>query len=155
MMTGSKWRIGALVAALVAGAGSVPVRADETETARVAIWTLEQAIYEGRSKGDVSAYANTTAKGYMAWPPVLAAPMRVDGFDAALANPQASQEELAMELIDFTLHGETAIIYYRTHRTRLADGTPADDRFDVTHTWIREDGAWRVLGGMARSQVLP
>jgi hypothetical protein len=55
-----------------------------------------------------------------------------------------------MTFMDFSLNQNVAVIYYKTHRTRLADGTPADDHFEVTHTWIREDGKWRVFAGMAR-----
>ncbi len=152
-------RCSALLAALLATAGvATSLQAEDTpaiEAARTTIWTLEQAIYAGRAKGDVSAYADNTAQGYLAWPPILAAPMRVDGFKRPKTAPTASHEKLSMELVDFTIHGDTAIIYYRTHRTMRADGTPADDRFDVTHTWVREGGTWRVLGGMARNQVMP
>ena len=62
------------------------------------------------------------------------------------------QEELAMELVSFTLNGTTAIIYYQTHMTRSGNGDPVDARYEVTHTWAYEDGVWKVLGGMARSK---
>ncbi len=157
-MTPFARRLGALVAALMVAAGAPMASAAEDpaaiEQARTTIWTMEQAIYAGRGKGDISAYADNTAQGYLAWPPILAKPMRVDGFKRGKPDPAMTHEKLDMELLDFTLHGDTAIIYYRTHRTMLADGTPADDRFDVTHTWVLEGGKWRVLGGMARSQVL-
>src|SRR3546814_20764037 len=61
------------------------------------------------------------------------------------------QERLQMTLAGFAMNGDTAGIYYNTHRTRRSDGTPADDRFEVTHTWVREDGVWKVFGGMARA----
>ncbi|MBT0668218.1 nuclear transport factor 2 family protein [Novosphingobium profundi] len=150
--------LGAIAAAalLVLGGGAASAAEDPAaiEAAKTTIWTMEQAIYAGRGKGDISAYADNTAQGYLAWPPILAKPMRVDGFKRAKAPPEMAHEKLEMELLDFTLYGDTAIIYYRTHRTMLADGTPADDRFDVTHTWVQEGGKWRVLGGMARSQVM-
>ncbi len=55
-----------------------------------------------------------------------------------------------MEFVDLAFHGDTAVIFYKTHRTQRFDGTPVDESFETTHTWVREDGQWRVLGGMAR-----
>src|SRR3546814_18600375 len=63
------------------------------------------------------------------------------------------QERLQMTLAGFAMNGDTAVIYYNTHRPRRSDGTPADDRFEVTHTWAREDGVRKVFGGMDR--VIP
>src|SRR3546814_16554712 len=63
------------------------------------------------------------------------------------------QERLQMTLAGFAMNGDTAVIYYNTHRTRRSDGTPADDRFEVTHNWVREDGVWKVFGGMARAMT--
>lgn len=122
--------------------------AEQTEAAKTEIWTMEQAIYAGRAKADFSAYANNVAEGYVAWPPTQDAPVRSNIFKSG--RPISSQEQLTMKLMDFSLHGNTAIIYYQTHRTRLADGSAANDRFHVTHTWVRQNGQWRVLGGMAR-----
>ena len=127
----------------------------EAEAAKTEIWTMEQAIYLGRSKGDMSNYANNTAAGYLAWPPVSAVPMGRSNFKEVPPEQRKSQEELKLSFVDFSLHGDTAVIYYKTHRTRLADGTPANDHFDVTHTWVKEGGRWQVFAGMARASVNP
>jgi ketosteroid isomerase-like protein len=129
-------------------------RADEASDKALAksqIWPMEQAIYAGRASGNMSAYINNTASGYMAWPPQAAKPMG----DATLKStsggiPPTSKEKLTMEFVDLAVHGDTAVIYYRTHRTMRFDGTPVDESFETAHTWVRENGQWRVLGGMAR-----
>jgi len=119
--------------------------------ARDTIWTKEQSIYAGRGKGDLAPYLSALAAGYLSWPPFDPKPKGEDGIKATQRKMAGHAEEaLAMTLDDFTLHGDTAIIYYHTHRSRLADGTPADETWEVTHSWVREDGAWKVLGGMAR-----
>ncbi len=140
--------------AVAAAAGAEPT-ATETAKARDAIWAMEQAIYRGRAKGDISAYRDNLAKGYLAWPPMLKAPMRADGFSRPSEPIKAGKEQLAMTFVDFSMQGDTAIIYYRTHRTAKPDGTPTDEWFEVTHTWVRQGGIWRVFGGMARLAKAP
>lgn len=121
--------------------------------ARDAIWAKELAIYAGRSHGDLTAYQANTARNYLAWPPFNAVPQGNDGLQATgrkLAGQ--TREKLEMVFVDLALNGTTAVVYYSTHRTMRADGTPSDERFEVTHTWVREGGAWKVIGGMARAR---
>ena len=122
------------------------------EEARDAIWKKELAVYEGRSRGDISIYVSNTADGYSAWPPFSPTPYGRETLQANGGGTNGgTQEQLAMDLVSFTLNGESAIIYYKTHMTRAADGTPVDYRYEVTHTWVVEEGDWKVLGGMARA----
>lgn len=140
----------ALAAATPVAAATPPPTA-ETIAARDAIWAQEQSIYAGRGKGDLNPYLAALARGYLSWPPFDAKPKGETGIRATQRKMAGtSGEQLAMTLDDFTLHGDAAIIYYHTHRSRLADGSPADETWEVIHSWVREDGAWKVLGGMAR-----
>ncbi|PNU06632.1 nuclear transport factor 2 family protein [Novosphingobium guangzhouense] len=143
----------ALSAGLVTGIAPTTLNAQsvaEIEAARTEIWALERAIYAGRARGDLSSYADNLAKGYLAWPPVSTKPLGTTTLKASAASTHTSQEKLEMTFVDFSMNGNTAVIYYNTHRTRRADGTPCDDHFDTTHTWLREDGKWHVFAGMAR-----
>ena len=125
----------------------------EWQAARDTIWPQELSIYAGRGKGDLKPYLAGLADGYVSWPPFNPVPKGRSGLEqTGRIMAGKDQEELAMEFLDLALNGDTAVIYYRTHRTRLSDGTPADQRFEVTHTWVKRDGVWKVLGGMARSQ---
>lgn len=123
------------------------------EAVKQAIWTKELAIYEGRGRGDLSLYLANTADNYIAWPPFNEVPKGNDGLRATGASLAGkTKERLEMTFLDLALNGDTAVVYYKTHRTMRADGTPADERFEVTHTWIMQDGTWKVLGGMARAR---
>lgn len=122
------------------------------EQAQAEIWAKEQEIYAARGRGDISVYMNNTATDYLAWPPLRATPEGNAGLTKTGQELKGkNQEQLAMNLTGFALNGTTAVIYYDTHRTRRSDGTPADDRFEVAHTWVREGGTWKVFGGMARA----
>ena len=117
------------------------------------IWPKELAIYEGRSRGDLSLYLASTATDYIAWPPFNEEPKGNEGLRATGASMAGkTKERLEMTFLDMALNGDTAVVYYKTHRTMLADGTPVDQHYEVTHTWIVQDGTWKVLGGMARAR---
>lgn len=125
---------------------------EEKAAAQAEIWAKEQAIYAARGRGDIGVYLANTATDYLAWPPLRAMPEGNAGLDKTGRELRGkNQEKLAMRFTGFAMNGDTAVIYYDTHRTRRSDGSPADERFEVTHTWVREDGQWKVFGGMARA----
>ncbi len=135
-----------------AQSGATAVSA-EFEAVREELWAKELSIYEGRSRGDLSLYLASTADNYIAWPPFNEVPKGNDGLKETGRKMEGkTQEVLKMTYLDLALNGDTAVIYYKTHRTRLADGSPADQHYEVTHTWVRQDGSWKVLGGMARER---
>ncbi len=137
----------------VAGAEDMSDPNQELEAVKDLIWKKELEIYSGRGNGDMRPYFENTATGYSAWPPHTAVPNSAEDIKAAIDTMKGlDQEKLAMEFVSFTLNGTTAIIYYQTHMTQAADGRAVDARYEVTHTWTYEDGAWKVLGGMARSR---
>lgn len=144
----------ALLAAVLAALPMAAFAADAaTEAAKTEIWAKEQAIYSGRSRGDFSTYVASTARGYRGWPPGRPAPIGDEGVQADAARlKQNPMEQLTMELVDFSLGGDTAVIFYRNHRTRTPDGKPADDVFENIHVWKREDGAWKLFGAMSRQK---
>jgi ketosteroid isomerase-like protein len=126
----------------------VPAKA----AAQAEIWAKEQAIYKARGQGDLRAYIDNVAADYRAWPPYSARPTGVAALRTAQPRMAAqNQEILVMEFVDFAYAGDAAVIYYQTHRTRLPNGNPVDERFEVTHSWVWRGGAWKVLGGMARA----
>jgi hypothetical protein len=61
-----------------------------------------------------------------------------------------NKEKLAMNFVDFTLHGDTGIIYYMNHRTVKPDGTAVDEKWETIHVWVRDGGDWKIVGAMAR-----
>jgi hypothetical protein len=121
--------------------------------AQAEIWAKEQAIYAARGQGNLKPYIDNVASNYLAWPPFSPVPTGVGALQRAAPKMAVENKEmLAMEFVSFALNGDAAIIYYKTHRTRLPDGTAADERFEVTHSWVLEGGQWKVYGGMARAQ---
>jgi ketosteroid isomerase-like protein len=142
-----------LMAAMAALAIGSPARADaDKDAAQTAIWAKEQAIYAGRARGDLTPYMTSAAPEYLGWPPYSPKPYGVQGIQSNEKSwAGLSQEKLTMEFKDFTLHGDTALIYYLNHRTALPDGTPVDQKWEIIHVWVRDHGQWTILGGMQRA----
>jgi len=128
--------------------GQAPI---DKEVAKNIIWQKELAIYKGRGEGDLSIYLNSTSNEYVGWPPGAKVPADLSGLrKMAKSVSGLNQERLTMELADFTLSGNTAVIYYHTHRTTLPNGEPADQRYAICHVWVREQGEWRLIGAHGR-----
>lgn len=153
MFIGRAVALSALVTAFSATLAGAATPVGPADAAKAEIWTKEQAIYASRGSGNVDAYLGSLATGYLAWPPFNEVPKGAEGLrETGRKLAGKTHEKLEMKLVDFTLNGTTAVIYYQTHRTMLADGTPVDQYYDSTHTWVRENGQWKVLGGMARAR---
>lgn len=137
------------LALLTTGCATQPAQSDEDALAE--IWAMEQAIYAGRADGDLQPYLNAVSEHYKGWPPGAKVPADLSGLRAMAASVTGmNQEELEMELADFTRSGDTAVIYYHTHRTRLPTGEPVDQRFAIIHVYTLEEGEWRMIGALGR-----
>ena len=126
---------------------------DAYTAARDEIWAKEQAIYKARSNGDLNFYLQNASSGYKGWPPYSENPGGLTYLKNMAADMVGQdQEELTMELADFALSGDTAVIYYSTHRTRMPNGEPANQRYAICHVWTREADGWKLVGAMGREK---
>ncbi len=125
----------------------------DVDEAREEIWGKEQAIYAARGDGDLQTYINNTSEHYMGWPPGWDQPSGLEKLrEGAKGFTQYKEEELTMTFGDITFSGDTAVIYYSTHRTRLPTGEAVDQRFEIIHVWTREEGEWRLVGALGRTK---
>lgn len=149
-------RVWLSLAAVICFATS-PLATAETDAAYAAardeIWAKEQAIYKARGNGDLNYYRANASIGYKGWPPYSELPGGLT-YLKNMADDMLGQdkEELTMELADFALSGDTAVIYYSTHRTRMPNGDAADQRYAICHVWTREAEGWKLIGAMGREK---
>lgn len=144
----------AVVVAFAVPAGAET--AEEIAKAREQIWAKELAIYAGRAKGDVGYYYDNAAPDYLAWTYGAPKPFRIDNLARARTTMRSQdKEKIETSFSDFTLHGDTAVIYYVNHRTVMPNGTPVDQTFDNIHVWVRDGADWKVLASMSRLRDKP
>lgn len=121
------------------------------EEARKIIWAKEMAIYEGRSKGMIDFYLANISPNFLAWTAGTPIPFRADKLREGQTALRGNDKEIITTTFkDFSLSGDTAIIYYQNHRSRLPDGTVVDQTYDNIHVWQKTDGEWKVLASMSR-----
>ncbi len=125
----------------------------EVTAARDAIWAKEQRIYLGRAEGGLTYYLDNASGRYVGWPPFEPVPTDLSGLrETSNQMSGSNSEKLTMEFLDFTMAGDTGVIYCHTHRTMLPDGTPVDERWEVIHVWHQQNGDWEIIGAMARAK---
>lgn len=138
------------------GLGAAAATDDTVAKARDTIWAKEMAIYEGRSRGAIDFYLNNASPNFLAWTAGTPAPFRIDKLRASGATMRGHDQEIIKTTFrDFSLSGDTAVIYYQNHRTRLADGTAVDQTYDNIHVWQLDHGEWKVLASMSRAMPTP
>lgn len=143
-------------ACLIAVMGPTPMSfaqsPEEVEEAKNIIWAKEQEIYKARPQTGLDYYIANSSPNYIGWPPGIPAPSPLSQLkknQGLIKIPNA--EKLEMFFDDFAMHGDTGVIYYNTHRTVLPDGTKVDQRYHITHVWVKDtDGDWKLLGAMGR-----
>jgi len=129
---------------------------DAAIEARDTIWAKEMAIYAGRSHGMVDFYIANASPNFLAWTAGTPAPFRIDKLRAGKPAMVGKDKEIIKTVFrDFSLSGDTAIIYYVNHRTRLPDGTVVDQTYDNIHVWQKTQGDWKVLASMSRPMPTP
>ena len=134
------------------GAMPASAQSEAEAAARDAIWAKEQRIYLGRAEGGLTYYLENADSRYVGWPPFAPAPTDLSGLTQTSREMSGNNaEKLTMEFVDFTMAGDTGVIYYQTHRTMLPDGAAVDERWEVIHVWGRRDGEWKIFGAMARA----
>ncbi|MEM1263244.1 MAG: hypothetical protein AAGH76_12665 [Pseudomonadota bacterium] len=133
-----------------------PVMAS-AEDIEALIWQQELAIFEGRGNGTIRTYLDSASDDYLGWPPVLPTPTNLDALKASADAAIALRGEVSdLSRQGFSLSGDTALMYFLNHRTRLGDGMAAEGERDVDeyyeniHVWQQQDGAWKLIGGFAR-----
>lgn len=124
--------------------------AQDVEALKARIWAKEQMIYAGRARGDLGPYIANASPNYAAFSPTAPVAHGTAGLERQQKAMVGSQERLTMELKDFTTEGDTAVIYYITHRTTRPDGTKVDERYENIHVWVRHGDDWRLLATMPR-----
>jgi ketosteroid isomerase-like protein len=118
------------------------------------IWNLEKAYWEYVKANDLEKYRALWHEDFVGWPLVSSAPVRKDHItDWITANTLRGLklQSYAIEQLAVHVTGDVAINYYRI-KTTWATGEGAEartDAFRITHTWIRTNGTWQIIGGMS------
>lgn len=139
----------ALVLLCAAGAAFA---ATPTEQALEEIWAIEARIYEGRARGTMQPYVEVASRSMLTFPFNAENPQDYAGFVESARRFTGDKERNRVYLKGFYLTGgNTAVIFYRAHRTVRPDGTAVDEYWDTTHIYAREGPGWKMLSSFNRA----
>jgi ketosteroid isomerase-like protein len=149
--------VAGLVAA-VAAATPVALRAQQLSPEQQRVWDRETTYWRLWKAADVEGFMALWDPRLADWPHATSEP--VDR--AALRQMVEKQFEfIRAGTFDYELHplsvtvvGDVAVTFYTVHTTyRSAGGAESSGDSRLTHTWLRTDGTWRIVGGMSAPPV--
>jgi ketosteroid isomerase-like protein len=138
-----------LFVALAATAFAQNSGKDETQ-----VWQLEKAYWEYVKANDIEKYRALWHENFLGWPFISSAPVRknhITDWITANTSKGIKLHSYSIEQLAIQVTGDVAVDYYRINAT-WANGEGAEvrtDRLRITHTWIRTDGTWQIIGGMS------
>ena len=118
------------------------------------IWNLEKAYWESVKTNELEKYRALWHDDFIGWPFVSAAPVRKDHITDWIKNNTSKGLKLqsySIEQLAVRVTGNVAVDHYRI-RITWGNGQGAEARTDtmrITHTWIRTNGTWQIIGGMS------
>lgn len=131
------------------------VFAQELARQEAQIWGLEKVYWEYVRTNDLEKYRALWHDDFVGWPLVSSAPVRKDHITDWITNNTSKGmklESYSIEQLAIRVTGDIAINHYRikANWTKSDTGEAArGDALRITHTWIRTNGTWQILGGMS------
>lgn len=118
------------------------------------VWAGEVAYWESLKAFDLERYASLWHESVVGWPHGQPMPigksMFVNLAGGAMATLRPGSGEVQLKRLAVHVHGDVGITYLQAHwYATTTAGT--DVRFDerITHTWLRTDEGWKIVGGMS------
>jgi ketosteroid isomerase-like protein len=142
-------RIISLFLALAATAFAQNSAKDQTQ-----VWQLEKAYWEYVKANDLERYRALWNDNFLGWPFVSSTPVhkdRITDWIPANTSKGIKLQSYSIEPLAIQVTGDVAIDHYRIKATWAnAEGVQEKtDTMRITHTWIRTNGTWQILGGMS------
>jgi ketosteroid isomerase-like protein len=116
------------------------------------IWALEAAYFTNLYKADYAGVMELVHKQFLGWPNALPLPIDADASARFMRQlvPGPTSCAVTIERAGIEVRGNVALTQYTLH-VACADKADASrtQTSRITHTWVKERGAWKLLGGMS------
>jgi len=114
------------------------------------IWQLEEQYWEYWVKGDIDGYLALLHEDFLGWPSSSVSPADKRAAREFVENYLSQTKPIAFGIKSGAIRiiSNTAIVHYIVI-SKDEDGNQIGDPYRITHTWIEQDGTWKVMGGMS------
>jgi len=119
------------------------------------VWSQEVAYWEYLKAADLDSYLSLWHKDVIGWPNNQASPMNKDGIHQLAAGilAEIQLEPATVELKPMSVrvfNNNVGIAYYEAYtRATTKAGTEIAIQERFTHTWLRTENGWKIIGGMS------
>jgi len=144
---------------LIAGLSfSLPVTAEDWNADEKAVWKLEEVYWRFVSAGDVDAYVSLWHDDFVGWPCFEWNPARKGDIGKWVRDIRDNHWNLTYQLKPLEIQefrDDTVIVHYAAEYVYdYGDGTRSGAGLwrKFTHTWMKTDGRWQIIGGMCAAQ---
>ncbi|HQR25370.1 MAG TPA: nuclear transport factor 2 family protein [Steroidobacteraceae bacterium] len=122
-----------------------------------AVWQLEETYWRAVQAGDVDAYLALWHPNFVGWPCFAWEPADVSQIGDWVREIRDKHWKVTYQLKPRAVRvtGDVATaLYAAEYVTDYGDGTRSGAGIwrKFTHTWIRQDGRWRIITGMCAAQ---
>ena len=148
-----KTHIRIIIISILVGFGSLCIHAVPNQKQlelEKQIWQLEATYWKYWIKGDLESYLSLLHEGFIGWPSSLEKPRDKSAVLEFVQDYLAQKRPSAFEMKPAGIRtiANVSIVHYSLI-WKDNDGNQIGDSYRVTHTWIEQEGNWKVLGGMS------
>ncbi len=153
------WLAIALTAACLPGA----LRAQAADTASFSpdqrqVWQREVTYWKLWKAGDEDGFMELWDPRFVGWPESTSGPIDRSTLEQLVRQQfqfvRAGQFDYELHPLAVLVLGDVAMTYYAVHNHyRAPDGTESSGDSRLTHTWMRTDGTWRIVGTMSAPPI--
>lgn len=118
------------------------------------VWAQEEAYWKIVKSNDAKAWAALWSDDFVGWPSFKEHPVDRKSGLAEFKSGQMFRGFLSYELHRESVekHGDAVITFYRaTIHRRDDNGVESTTKMRLSHTWMKRDGRWVIVGGMSAS----
>jgi len=143
-------RISLLLVALVAFAA--PAFGQEMDSAQKEVWQMEETYWRDIKAGNEAHYLTLWHENFLGWPYYQPAPVDKAALAKGIHQKFAETRTLEYEITSRAVHvtGNVGIAHYAVKSVYTdRDGKKQTDHLRITHTWLKTESGWKILGGMS------
>jgi hypothetical protein len=114
------------------------------------IWQLEESYWGLWIKGDIESYLSLLHEDFIGWPSSNEKPSDKNASREFVLNYLYQTKPFGFEIKPAAIKiiNSVAIVHYILI-WKDKEGNQIGDSYRITHTWLEQEGNWKVIGGMS------
>lgn len=131
---------------------AAPAFAQEMDSAQKEVWQMEETYWRDIKAGDEAHYLTLWHENFLGWPYYQPGPVDRTELAKGIHKKFTGTRTLEYEISSKSVHvtGNVGVALYAV-KSIYADreGKKQTDHLRITHTWLKTDSGWKILGGMS------